>query len=142
MTVSTLIAGRGPVVTVDGNKSVGELVALLAEHRIGAVVVSEDGSRVDGIVSERDVVRALSTRPDLLAAPISSIMTAQVLSVAPDATFEDLMRLMTDRRVRHVPVLADGKLMGIVSIGDVVKHRIEALETEHDALVGYITGAQ
>ena len=105
------------------------------------MVVSASGGQVDGIVSERDVVAALgSTTADLLAKPVSAIMTRDVLTVGSEATFDDLMRLMTDNRIRHIPIVDGGSLIGIVSIGDVVKQRIDALEAERGALVDYISG--
>lgn len=140
MTISALLTREGGVVTIPATSSVADLVELLGTHRIGAVIVSDDGKFVSGIVSERDVVKALRTQSSgLLSQPVSSIMTEQVLTVGPDATFEDLMRIMTERRVRHVPVVDNGQLVGIVSIGDVVKHRIESLETEKNTLIDYIT---
>jgi CBS domain-containing protein len=138
--VSDLIKRKGSAVaTAPPETTVATLLDLLAEHRIGAVVVSADGG-VDGIVSERDVVRALRTSgPALLDAPISSVMTADVVVTAPGGTVEDMMRLMTERRIRHVPVVAeDGRLAGIISIGDVVKSRIDELEADRDQLIGYI----
>jgi CBS domain-containing protein len=104
-------------------------------------VVSADGSRVDGIVSERDIVRALALRgAAVLAEPVTAIHTADVHTVEPEAPLEDVERLMTERRFRHVPVVVNGELHGIVSIGDVVKERIGELETERSSLAGYITG--
>ncbi|MEV6350889.1 CBS domain-containing protein [Actinoplanes sp. NPDC051851] len=120
---------------------VEELIGVLAQHRIGAVVVSRDGVTVEGIVSERDVVRALAERgTGVLGAPVAEIQTTQVRTVAPEAQLEDVERLMTERRFRHVPVVVDGRLSGVVSIGDVVKHRIDELETERSTLADYITG--
>ena len=112
---------------------------MLAEHRIGAVVVSADDS-IAGIVSERDVVRRLGDdAAGLLDRPVSAIMTADVVTCTPQTAVEDLARTMTERRIRHVPVVDDdGALVGIVSIGDVVKSRISELESERDDLVGYI----
>jgi CBS domain-containing protein len=131
----------GQVVTVTPDTPVEGLLAVLAEHRIGAVVVSHDGSAVDGIVSERDIVRALATRgAAVLSAPVMAICTADVRTTTPDASLEEVERLMTDRRFRHVPVVVDGVLHGIVSIGDVVKQRIGELETERKSLASYITG--
>ncbi|AGZ43328.1 CBS domain-containing protein [Actinoplanes friuliensis] len=131
----------GQVVTVSPETLVEGLLAVLAEHRIGAVVVSADGSAVDGIVSERDIVRALAERgAAVLAEPVTAIHTTQVHTVAPDASLEDVERLMTERRFRHVPVVTGGALHGIVSIGDVVKERIGELESERSELAGYITG--
>ncbi|RPF22453.1 CBS domain-containing protein [Myceligenerans xiligouense] len=133
----------GSVVTISGDQSVRDLLALLAEHRIGAVVVSGDGVRVDGIVSERDVVRRLHADGDgILDAAVARIMTSEVHTCEPEATLDELMALMTEHRVRHVPVLADGRLAGIVSIGDVVKHRIAEVQAERDQLTDYITGGR
>lgn len=129
----------GEVATVDAEASVRTALDLLAERGIGALVVSADGRGVDGIVSERDVVRALHRRgAELLGDPVSSVMTAQVHTCGPDAGVEELARTMTERRVRHVPVVEDGVLVGIVSIGDVVKARLDQLEEERAQLVGYI----
>jgi CBS domain-containing protein len=122
---------------------VRRLLAVLAEHRIGAVVVSRDGTSVDGIASERDVVRALAERgAAVLSEPVTAIYTAEVRTVTPQTSLEDVMRLMTEHRMRHAPVVVDGGLRGIVSIGDVVKNRIDELETERAALTDYITGTR
>jgi len=127
------------VATVDATASVRTALALLAEHGVGALVVSADGRSVDGIVSERDVVRALHERgAGLLADPVSSVMTAQVHTCVPGAGVEELARTMTQHRVRHVPVVEGGALLGIVSIGDVVKARLDELEEERAQLVDYI----
>jgi CBS domain-containing protein len=115
------------------------LLELLAEHRIGALVVSADGASIEGIVSERDVVRQLHHRgPQILSVAVSEIMTTTVETCDLDADTQDLARKMTDRRIRHIPVVHEGRLHGIVSIGDVVKHRIDELQAERDQLVGYI----
>ena len=142
MRISDILRVKGDkVVTVTPESDVTRLLALLAEHRIGAVIVSADGGRVDGIVSERDVVRALAERgAAVLGEPVTAIYTSQVRSVAPDAAVEDVERLMTEHRFRHVPVIEDGRLRGVVSIGDVVKRRIDELEIERTSLAGYITG--
>jgi CBS domain-containing protein len=130
----------GSVVSVPPDRTVAELLALLAEHGIGAAVVSGDGSTVDGIVSERDVVRALAERgAAVLGEPVREICTVEVHTVGPEASLEELVRVMTVERVRHVPVLVDGRLTGIVSIGDVVKRRMVELEQERAALSQYIT---
>lgn len=141
MHLSTILAAKGgSVVTIAPEATVAELVALLAEHGIGAVVVSEDGSAIAGIVSERDVVRSLAGTTAALDEPVAGIMTRTVYCAPPEATVEDLMHLMTERRVRHIPVTdAQGALQGIVSIGDVVKARLGELEGERAALLGYIT---
>ena len=140
MRISDVIRRKGgDVVTVAPDATVLSLIALLDEHGIGALVVSTDGRSVDGIVSERDVVRRLhAAGAGVLDLPVAEIMTAEVETCAPDVSIEHLMRLMTDKRVRHVPVVAQGALTGIVSIGDVVKHRIDELQVERDELVGYI----
>ena len=142
MRISDILRVKGSrVVTVQPGSDVTRLLSVLAEHKIGAVIVSADGARVDGIVSERDVVRALAARgAEILTGPVSAIHTTQVHSVSPDASVEDVERLMTERRFRHVPVVENGVLHGVVSIGDVVKNRIDELETERSSLTGYITG--
>lgn len=141
MRISDVLRRKGPdVVTLPPESLVRVLLDTLAEHRIGALVVSADGATVDGIVSERDVVRELQRQgASLLDQPVSAIMTAEVRTCTPEAGVEDLMRVMTERRFRHVPVLVDGRLAGIVSIGDVVKHRIDELQSERDQLTAYIT---
>lgn len=140
MRISDVVRHKGGnVVTVRPDATVVELLALLSEHRIGAVVVSDDGEGVHGIVSERDVVRHLHTDGSgLLEAPVSQIMTAQVHTCSPDDALEDLAAAMTERRIRHVPVVVDGRLDAIVSIGDIVKSRIDALQAERDQLRDYI----
>lgn len=129
----------GDVVTVKPDETVQRLLQLLAEHGIGALVVSRDGGSVDGIVSERDVVRQLHSRgPSILSVSVSEIMTTTVETCDVDADTQALARKMTDRRIRHVPVVHEGRLCGIVSIGDVVKQRLDELQTERDSLVGYL----
>jgi CBS domain-containing protein len=144
MPISDVLRVKGTeVVTVTPDTRVRRLLAVLAEHRIGAVVVSRDGSAVDGIVSERDIVQALARRgAAVMSEPVTAIYTAEVHTVTPQTSIEEVMRLMTERRIRHAPVVVDGRLHGIVSIGDVVKIRIGELETERSALTDYITGAR
>ena len=143
MRISEVLSGKsGDVVTVLPDASVRELVGLLAEHNIGATVVSADGSSVDGIVSERDVVRRLHDDDAVLDAPVSSIMSSDVATCTGHDTVNELMALMTQRRFRHVPVVEDGRLTGIVSIGDVVKSRMSELEFERDQLDSYVQSAQ
>jgi CBS domain-containing protein len=132
----------GNVVTVSPDMTVRDLVTTLAEHNIGAVVASTPDNPLVGIVSERDIVRGLVSGPGVLDASISEIMTAEVRTAEPAATVEDLMRMMTDHRIRHVPVVSDGALLGIVSIGDVVKSRIGELEFERDQLESYVSHTQ
>jgi CBS domain-containing protein len=141
MLVSTVLEGKGTeVATVTGETSVGDVVKDLAVHKIGALVVSADGVRIDGIVSERDIVQRLSgLRVDFLGDPVSSIMSAEVQVCAPGDDVESIMNLMTDQRIRHVPVVEDGRLCGIISIGDVVKSRISELEKDRNELMEYIT---
>jgi CBS domain-containing protein len=141
MRIADVLRSKGAtVVTVTPDMTVRDLVAMLAEHRIGATVVSADGGTVDGIVSERDVVRALAARgAAVLSERVADIMTAEVRTCKPDASVNDLMRTMTEGRFRHVPVVVEGRLSGIVSIGDVVKTRIGELETERESLERYIS---
>ena len=140
MHISQLLRRKGSAVaTVEASASVRTALELLAEHGVGALVVSADGRTVEGIVSERDVVRALHERgAGLLAEPVSSLMTPGVHTCHPGAGVEELARTMTDHRVRHVPVVDGGVLVGIVSIGDVVKARLDELENERAQLVDYI----
>jgi CBS domain-containing protein len=144
MRISDVLRGKGgQVVTVTPDVDVRHLLTVLTEHRIGAVVVSANGTSVDGIASERDIVRALAARgATVLAEPITAIHTAEVHTVTPETPLEEVMRLMTEHRVRHLPVVVDGALHGIVSIGDVVKNRIDELESERAALTNYITGTR
>src|SRR3954447_5850265 len=144
MRINEVLAGKAghDVVTVNPDTSVRELVGMLAEHNIGALVVSGDGSSVDGIVSERDVVRRLHDDEGVLDAPVSSIMSTEVRTCSGNDTVNELMALMTERRFRHVPVVKNDKLVGIVSIGDVVKSRMSELEFERDQLDSYVQSAQ
>jgi CBS domain-containing protein len=138
--ISALLAGKGETVaTITGDLSVGGAVDELRTHGVGALVVSSDGQHIEGIVSERDIVRGLSVQHGaLLDEPVRSIMTSTVFTCSPDDDVESLMAVMTERRIRHVPVVRDGILAGIVSIGDVVKIRIDELEKDRKELVEYI----
>jgi CBS domain-containing protein len=142
MRISDVLRVKGAqVVTVTPNTTVRRLLTVLAEHRIGAVVVSHDGTALDGIVSERDIVRALATEgAAAMSEQVTAIYTADVHTVTPETELEEVARMMTERRVRHAPVMAEGALCGIVSIGDVVKSRIGELDDERAALTDYITG--
>jgi CBS domain-containing protein len=144
MRITDLLRVKGTrVVTVTPDTTVRQLLTVLAEHGIGAVIVSHDGTSLDGIASERDIVRAFAKRgAAVMSEPVTAIYTAEVHTVTPDTQIEDVMRMMTERRVRHAPVVQDGSLRGIVSIGDVVKNRIDELETERAALTDYITSAR
>jgi CBS domain-containing protein len=144
MRISDVLRVKGTqVVTVTPDTTVRRLLSVLAEHRVGAVVVSRDSASVDGIVSERDIVRALAVRgASVMSEPVTAIYTADVHTVTPRTELEDVARMMTERRIRHAPVMVDGRLHGIVSIGDVVKSRIGELESERSALSDYITGTR
>jgi CBS domain-containing protein len=126
------------VITIKPDATVRDLLALLAEHNIGAVIVSGGGTAVDGIVSERDVVRKLNGNDAILDAAVQEIMTAVVQTCEPGADVDEVMAQMTEHRIRHVPVIDDGSLIGVVSIGDVVKSRIMQLEFERDQLDSYV----
>ena len=150
MTIKYVLQAKGSdVATIAPDATLTELVDALAEHRIGAMVVSSDGTTIEGIVSERDIVRAL--RSDALPAlresrliqldriAVRDIMTAEVTTCEPSTSIDHVMSVMTAGRIRHVPVISEGKLVGIVSIGDIVKARISHLEWERSALVDYVT---
>ena len=140
MRIEDIIRGKGAgVVTIPPSASVEELVALLGEHRIGAVIVSSDGLHIDGIVSERDVVRGLGKQgASILAERVSDIMTDNVHTCGLADTLEETAHTMTYQRIRHLPVVVEGELRGVVSIGDVVKHRIDQLMDERNHLLGYL----
>jgi CBS domain-containing protein len=144
MRIHDVMAGKASqtVVTISPDATVRELVALLAEHNVGALVVSTDGSAVEGIVSERDVVRRLNDSVEVLGATVASIMTTEVRTAEPTELLNDLMVLMTQHRIRHVPVVTDGALSGIISIGDVVKSRMGELEFERDQLDNFVHSQQ
>ena len=140
MRISDVLRTKGATVaTITPETSVAALLTELSVQNIGAmVVVSPDG--LAGIVSERDVVHKLhECGPDLMRRPVSDVMSVVVVTCGPDDRVDDLAALMTDNRVRHVPVLVDGRLAGIVSIGDVVKSRMQEMAAEHEQLQAYIT---
>lgn len=140
MRINDVLKGKlsHDVITITPDASVRELVNLLATHNVGALIVSVDGETVDGIVSERDVVRRLHDREDVLDIPVHEIMTTAVRTCEGTEGLTELMQVMTEHRIRHVPVLTDGKLTGVISIGDVVKNRIGELEFERDQLDNYV----
>jgi CBS domain-containing protein len=141
MRISEILRRKGGnVVTIDPNASVRELLDRLATYNIGAIVVSTDGTTIEGIVSERDIVRRLVGGTRVLDARVGTIMTGTVQTCTPEDTVDQLMLLMTEQRFRHVPVVTDGRLSGLVSIGDVVKSRIGELEFEREQLEHYIAG--
>ncbi|MGQ0631232.1 MAG: CBS domain-containing protein [Sporichthyaceae bacterium] len=143
MRISDVLRTKGAeVFTISPDTTVSDFLAIMVERRIGACVLSPDGLTVAGIVSERDIAKALHTRgAALLTEPVSVIATIDVQTADPADSLDDLTRVMTDRRIRHVPVVVEGKLVGLVSIGDVVKYRMDELETERQALVDYISSA-
>ncbi|WP_149142058.1 CBS domain-containing protein [Gemmobacter caeruleus] len=131
----------GEVITVTPGTSVAELAHVLSVRKIGAVVVSPDGASVAGIVSERDVVRELGKRgPACLAETVDTLMTTRIVSCTPQETTHDVLQKMTDGRFRHMPVMEGERMVGFISIGDVVKSRLMELAAEKDALEGMIKG--
>ena len=142
MKVSTIILGKR-VETISSSASIQDLVNSLNSHHIGALVVSSNGNKIEGIVSERDVVRAMPGKLDqLIGMHVRDIMTVQVHTCTPETTIAELMKMMTELRIRHVPVVDEnGSLLSIVSIGDVVKNHISELDSERQALRDYVATA-
>jgi CBS domain-containing protein len=140
MTVKHILDEKGrEVVTVSPSMGTADAVRFLADNKIGAVVVTGPGGKIAGILSERDIVRAVAARgADALSAPISDIMTSKVTTCSENHTVNQVMELMTNGRFRHLPVETDGKLIGIISIGDVVRRRIEDVEREAEEIKAYI----
>ncbi len=143
MTVKAILSAKGgSVVTIDPNANVEAAAKVLAERRIGALVVTGAGERVVGIVSERDIVQALAGRGTAaLAVPLTEVMTRKVATCTQSDTISSIMSRMTEGKFRHVPVVEQGRLVGIVSIGDVVKHRLQEMESEQAAMRDYILTA-
>ena len=142
MKVSTIIAGK-KVETISASASVHDLVNSLNSHHVGALVVSGDGKKIDGIVSERDVVRAMPGKLDqLVGMHVRDIMTVDVHTCTPNSTIAELMTMMTELRIRHVPIVDEsGLLLSIVSIGDVVKNHVSEIDSERQALKDYVITA-
>jgi CBS domain-containing protein len=140
MTVQHILAEKGTgVVTIGPDLSLADASKLLVEKKIGAVVVSGDGETVDGIISERDIIRALAKEgAAALEMTVAHYMTADVVTCGKSADMDHLMQVMTHGKFRHIPVVENGRLVGIVSIGDVVKQRLAEIENEHRALKEYI----
>jgi CBS domain-containing protein len=140
--VSIILERKGPeVVTIRPDAMLLAAADALHKHRIGALVVSADGKTPEGMVSERDLVRELARLgTGAVKRSVGEIMSTTVTTCAPDTTIDSLMALMTEQRIRHIPVLADGALCGIVSIGDIVKNRLDELEVEKQSLEEYVTG--
>lgn len=143
MNVKAILAAKGgDTVTIEPTADLAAAAKLLAEHRIGAVVICGAGGRLSGILSERDIVRAVVEHgAGALALPVSQVMTRNVMTCSEDDSVASLMERMTSGRFRHLPVLRDGKLVGLVSIGDVVKQRVGEIESESEALRDYIRTA-
>ena len=141
MFMRDILSTKGNVVTTTTpDTTIGDLTNLLVEHRIGAVIVTDPGGKVCGVISERDVIVALAKHGlDCLGHAVETAMTHDVLTCTMDTTIAELMSQMTERRIRHLPVIDDGQLAGVVSIGDVVKHRIAEAEQEANQLREYIT---
>lgn len=140
MNVKLILDRKGrDVATAAPTAQIVEITKILAERRIGAVVLTGADDRLVGIVSERDVVRALAIKgPAMLTDPVSTIMTRGVVTCTPDERVDEIMRKMTEGKFRHIPVVAEGRLAGIISIGDVVKQRMTELEAETNAMRDYI----
>lgn len=143
MTVRGILAAKGrDVVTISPTRTLADAAFVLSEQGLGALVVVGAPGEVIGILSERDIVRSIAARgPDALGETVSQNMTADVVTTIESATVQTVMAQMTDGRFRHVPVLDNGKLAGIVSIGDVVKHRLAEMDSEQQALREYIATA-
>ncbi len=142
MLVSDILSKKGTtVLTITCDETVGNAAAILAEKKYGVLVISSNGSAIEGIISERDIVRGLADRGgDLLGDPVSTVMTSEVYTCESGDTVESLMSRMTDKRIRHLPVSTNGALSGLISIGDVVKARVSDLEEEARHLGNYIQG--
>jgi CBS domain-containing protein len=142
MLVGQILAVKGSrVVTTRPNATIADVAALLRRERIGAVVVVEGGA-LCGIISERDLARGLADHgAELLEMKVAQLMTREVVTCTPEDSVDHLRQTMTERRFRHLPVLRDGEMIGIVSIGDVVKHRLDELEAETHQLHDYIAGS-
>jgi CBS domain-containing protein len=143
MDVETILRNKGPAVaTIRPDDTVGAAIEALVSRNIGALVASQDGEAVDGIISERDIVHALARHGvALLALSVAEVMTRSVVTCDPTESVAELMAEMTNRRIRHLPVVRDGRLCGIVSIGDVVKNRLDEIEYEARSLRSFIAGA-
>jgi CBS domain-containing protein len=143
MNVAQLLGDKGhDVISVQPHRTLAEAVRTLSEKRIGAVVVTGADGALVGILSERDIIRALGANgAAALEMPVSRAMTAKVVTCRPQTSMDELMEMMTSGRFRHVPIVEDGRIAGIVSIGDVVKHRVAEIEAESRAMRDYIAMA-
>lgn len=143
MNVKIILAAKGgDVICIEPTATLTAAAQLLCKHRIGAVVIRGAAGRLAGILSERDIVRAITEHgAEALALPVGQVMTRDVVTAGEDETIADIMERMTSRKFRHLPVVSGGKLIGLVSIGDVVKQRVEEVERESEALRDYIQTA-
>ena len=140
MKIENILATKGAkVLTVHSSQTVKEVVTLLARHRIGALVVVDDTGRLAGIISERDVIREAAQHDDVLARPVSAAMTQSVVTGSPHDDVRSVLRTMTERRFRHLPILDRGELIGVISIGDMVKAQLDEDEGEIETLQTQIT---
>ena len=143
MTIGRILQSKGStdVLTVSPGATIGEAAAILSVKRVGALVVSRDGDTLNGVISERDIVRELGKQgPPCLDNLVSDLMTRDVKTVTPAATAIEALNIMTAGRFRHLPVLDDGKMVGVISIGDVVKYRMDQIQHENEALTDMIVG--
>ncbi|WP_426126093.1 CBS domain-containing protein [Pararhizobium sp. PWRC1-1] len=142
MSVKAILNEKGrQVVTVDPQAKVRQAVALLSENRIGAVIIVKPGDKIAGILTERDVVAAMAKfGADCLDKPVTAVMWSKVYSCTEEMTINDIMEIMNNMRSRHLPVEKNGRLVGIVSIGDAVRHHIRAIEHEAEQIKAYIAG--
>ncbi len=140
MTVKSVLQNKSNIVaTIKPSETIKAVLDKLADEEVGALVVSIDGKKIDGIISERDIVRGLSSDgPGILEQPVSKHMTRDVICCSLDERIAALRGLMTNNRIRHVPVVKDGLLIGIISIGDLVKARLDEVQAEADAMLKYI----
>jgi CBS domain-containing protein len=143
MHIARILNAKGDTVfSIHPEIGIADALKTLAQHDVGALLVCESDGRVCGILSERDIVRAMARQgADCLQRPARALMSSELVCCAPEDDVETAMALMTERRVRHLPVMADGRLLGLISIGDVVKHRIEEVQREAEAMRDYISAA-
>ncbi len=143
MSVEHILSEKGrQTITISGDRTLAEAVDMLSRHRIGALVIVDEAGELRGILSERDVVRAVAeSGAGGLGDPVSTRMTTKVATCSSSAGIGELMSMMTDGKFRHIPVVEGGRLSGMVSIGDIVKHRLAEMEAEHKALRDYIATA-
>jgi CBS domain-containing protein len=141
MRVDVILRHKGnDVLSISPERTVQEAADLLAKHKIGALLVREKGGTIQGVISERDIVRGFAVnKGKVLSKSVADLMTSPVVTCSPLDTLDAIMDVMTNKRVRHIPVMEDGELKGIITIGDVVKHRMSEIETESDALRQYIS---